>query len=243
MPRHLHEKSTVDQIRQRFDGDVERFSKLETGQQAAMDAPLILELVARSAARHVRPGGTLLDLGCGAGNFTLRVLSQVSPLDCVLVDLSRPMLERAEQRLRSAASGSVKTVQSDLRALTFQPGSYDLILAGQVLHHLREDAEWERMFGRFHEWLRPGGVLFVADFIAFDDPAIQELMTERYGEYLLNLGGAEFRDNVLACCEIEDSPRSTKYQLGLLSRVGFSEFDVLHKNALFTAFYARKGKG
>ena len=243
MPRQLREKSTVDEIRQRFDADVERFSKLETGQQAAMDAPLVLELVARSAARHVRPGGTLLDLGCGAGNFTLRVLGQVSPLDCVLVDLSRPMLERAEQRLKSAAAGNVKTVQSDIRSLSFGPGSFDLILAGQVLHHLREDAEWELMFERFHHWLRPGGVLFVADFINFDDPAIQELMTERYGEYLVNLGGADFRDRVLACCEIEDSPRSTKYQLELLARVGFSEFDVLHKNALFAAFYARKRRG
>jgi len=240
MPRQLHEKSTVDEIRQRFDADVERFSKLETGQQAAMDAPLILEIVARSAASHVRPGGTLLDLGCGAGNFTLRVLSQVSRLDCVLVDLSRPMLERADQRLKSAGACSVKTIQSDMRSLAFGPGSFDLILAGQVLHHLREDAEWEFMFGRFHQWLRPGGVLFVADFITFDDPAIQQLMLERYGEYLLNLAGAEFRDRVLACCEIEDSPRSTRYQLELLAKVGFSEFDVLHKNSLFTAYYARK---
>jgi len=243
MPRQLRDKSTVEEIRQRFDADVERFSKLETGQQAAMDAPLILDLVARSAARHIRPGGTLLDLGCGAGNFTLRVLSQVSPLDCVLVDLSRHMLERAEQRLKSAAAGAVKTIQSDMRSLSFGPGSFDLILAGQVLHHLREDAEWKLMFRRFHDWLRPGGVLFVADFIAFDDPAIQELMTERYSDYLFSLGGADFRDNVLACCEIEDSPRSTKYQLKLLEEVGFNEFDVLHKNALFTAFYARKGRG
>src|SRR5437879_2274124 len=100
------------------------------------------------------------------------------------------MLERAEQRLKSAAEGNVKTVQSDMRSLSFEPGSFDLILAGQVLHHLRGDADWELMFGRFHQWLRLGGVLFVADFIAFDDPAIQELMTERYGEYLVNLGGA-----------------------------------------------------
>jgi tRNA (cmo5U34)-methyltransferase len=240
MPRQLHEKSTVDEIRRRFDADVERFSKLETGQQAAVDAPLILELVAHSAAWHVRPGGTLLDLGCGAGNFTLRVLSQVSPLDCVLVDLSRPMLERAEQRVKAANRGQVQTFQSDMRLLSFGPGSFDAILAGQVLHHLREDAEWELMFGRLHQWLRPGGVLFVADFIAFDDPGIQELMLQRYGDYLLELGGAEFRDRVLACCEIEDSPRSTKYQLELLGKVGFKDFDVLHKNSLFTAFYARK---
>jgi tRNA (cmo5U34)-methyltransferase len=241
MPRQLHEKSTVEEIRQRFDADVERFSKLETGQQAAMDASLILDVVARSAACHARPHARLLDLGCGAGNFTLRVLSHVSPLDCVLVDLSRPMLERAEQRVKAATSGSVRTIQSDMRLLTFDPASFDVILAGQVLHHLREDAQWESMFTRFHEWLSPSGTLFVADFIAHDNPGIQALMLARYGEYLVNLGGAEYRDKVLAYCDAEDSPRSIKYQFDLLRKVNFSEFDVLHKNALFAAFYARKG--
>ena len=32
-------KSTVEEIRQRFDKDVERFSNLETGQSATIDAP------------------------------------------------------------------------------------------------------------------------------------------------------------------------------------------------------------
>ncbi len=241
MPRPLHEKSTPEQIRQRFDADVERFSKLETGQQAAMDAPLILDLVARAAACHLRPGGNLLDLGCGAGNFTLRVLDLVSPLDCVLVDLSRPMLDRADQRVRTAATGRVQTHQSDLRALAFDRDSFDVILAGQVLHHLRGDEEWQMMFARFHEWLRPGGSLLVADFITFDDPGIQSLMMSRYAQHLENFGGPEYRDKVLAYCDVEDSPRSVRYQLELLRAVGFRDFDILHKNALFAAFYARKG--
>ena len=240
MPRQLHEKSSVDEIRRRFDADVERFSKLESGQQAAMDAPLILDVVARSAACHVRPHGTLLDLGCGAGNFTLRVLGRVAPLDCVLVDLSRPMLDRAEERVKAATSGSVRTIQSDMRLLSFEPASFDLILAGQVLHHLREDAQWEAMFARFHEWLRPAGTLFVADFVAHDDPGIQALMLARYAEYLTGLGGAEYRDKVLAYCDVEDSPRSLKYQFEVLRRAGFEELDVLHKNSLFAAFYAKK---
>lgn len=240
MPRQLHEKSTVEQIRQRFDADVERFSKLETGQQAAMDAAVILDVVARTAACHVRPQGRLLDLGCGAGNFTLRVLGQVSRMDCVLVDLSQPMLERAEQRVKAATCASVQTIQSDMRLLSFSPASFDVILAGQVLHHLRENAEWEAMFARFHEWLHPAGTLFVADFVAYDDPGIQELMLTRYAEHLVNLGGPEYRDKVLAYCDAEDSPRSTKYQFDLLAKVGFEEFDILHKNALFAAFYAKK---
>jgi tRNA (cmo5U34)-methyltransferase len=240
MPRQLHEKSTVEEIRQRFDADVERFSKLETGQQAAMDAAVILDVVARSAACHIRPHEKLLDLGCGAGNFTLRVLGQVSPLDCVLVDISRPMLERAEQRVKAATSGSVQTIQSDMRLLLFGPESFDLILAGQVLHHLRENVEWEAMFARFYEWLRPAGTVFIADFVAYDDRRIQELMLARYAEHLVNLGGPEYRDKVLAYCDAEDSPRSTKYQFDLLAKAGFRVCDILHKNALFAAFYAKK---
>jgi hypothetical protein len=41
--RPLAEKSTLDEIRARFDNDAERLSRLETGQQAAIDAPLIRE--------------------------------------------------------------------------------------------------------------------------------------------------------------------------------------------------------
>jgi len=63
-----------------------------------------------------------------------------------------------------------------MRLLSFGSASFDIILAGQVLHHLREDAQWEAMFQSFHEWLRPAGTLFVADFVAYDDPGIQKLM-------------------------------------------------------------------
>ena len=105
--RPLNEKSTVEEIRARFDKDVERFSHLETGQQATLDAPIILEVVAQAAAIHLRPGSALLDLGCGAGNFTLRVLQEVAPLECHLVDLSKPMLERASGRVSTAQTGKV----------------------------------------------------------------------------------------------------------------------------------------
>jgi tRNA (cmo5U34)-methyltransferase len=240
MPRPLHEKSTVDQIRARFDADVERFSQLETGQQAAMDAPIILDIVARAAALRVPPNGQLLDIGCGAGNFTLRVLSHVAPLDCTLVDLSEPMLSRARQRISAATTGRVQTIQSDMRDLALDSESLDVILAGQTLHHLREDAQWEAMFASLYQWLRPGGGLFVADMVAYDDPAIQSLMQARYGEYLENLGGPEYRNKVFEYIDQEDSPRSVRYQFDCLAKAGFAEYEVLHKNALFVAYYAKK---
>jgi tRNA (cmo5U34)-methyltransferase len=40
----LEQKSSTDEIKARFDNDVERFSNLDTGQTATIDAPLAMEL-------------------------------------------------------------------------------------------------------------------------------------------------------------------------------------------------------
>ena len=64
-------KSSVDEIRARFDADVERFSNLETGQKATIDAPLAMELITMAAAACNPGAKAVLDIGCGAGNNTL----------------------------------------------------------------------------------------------------------------------------------------------------------------------------
>ncbi len=51
----LEKKSTIDEIRDRFDKDVERFSNIETGQTATMDAPLAMELITNAAVSSRQP--------------------------------------------------------------------------------------------------------------------------------------------------------------------------------------------
>jgi tRNA (cmo5U34)-methyltransferase len=233
-------KSTVDEIRQRFDADVDRFANLETGQSATVDAPLAMALIAQSAAATTPHARQVMDVGCGAGNYTLKLLQFLPDLDVTLIDLSSPMLARASERISQATRGTITTVQSDIREVDLGAEKVDIILAAAVLHHLRDESEWRQVFFAFHRALRPGGSLWVFDFVESSIPAVQRLMWQQFGEYLTGLQGPDYRDHVFAYVEKEDTPRPLLFQLELLREVGFANIDVLHKNLCFAAFGAVK---
>ena len=234
-------KSTVDEIRQRFDADVERFSNLETGQSATIDAPLAMNLVAAAAAVATPRARAVLDVGCGAGNYSLKLLQRLKNLDVTLVDLSQPMLERAQQRVSRQTTGSVTIIQSDIRRLDLGAEKFDIILAAAVLHHLRNDVEWRSVFSAFHRALRPGGSLWIFDLVDSSMSTVAQLMRDEYGKHLTALKDEAYRDHVFAYVEREDTPRPLIDQLDLLREVGFAAVDILHKNVCFAAFGAVKG--
>jgi tRNA (cmo5U34)-methyltransferase len=229
-------KSSVEQIRERFDSDVERFACLETGQSATVDAPLVLELVSQAAATVTPQARTVLDIGCGAGNYALKLLQRLPDLDCTLVDLSRPMLERARERVSAETQGTVTTLKGDIRELDLGEEEFDVVLAAAVLHHLRGDAEWHLVFDKVFRSLRPGGSFWIADLITHSAPGVQQMMWERYGAHLTSLRGEAYRDHVFAYIEQEDTPRPLLFQIDLLRQVGFRHAELLHKNSCFAAF-------
>ena len=231
-------KSTPAEIRARFDQDVERFSNLETGQSATIDAPLVLELISSAAAATCPHARSVLDVGCGAGNYTLKLLEKLPGLDATLVDLSRPMLDRAVQRVTAATSGKVVPLQGDIRDLPLEDGSFDIILAAAVLHHLRSDEEWRQVFQKFHRSLRPGGSVWISDLIEHMLPALHAMMWSRYGRYLSDLKDDAYRDSVFAYIEKEDTPRPLMFQLDMLRKAGFDRVEILHKTSVFAAFGA-----
>ena len=242
MKTTIDKKSSVDQIRQRFDQDVERFSNLDTGQLSTIDAPLTMELITRAAAACNPKARVILDIGCGAGNYTLKLLQLINPLDCDLVDLSRPMLERARQRIAATNSGHIRLFQEDVRLVDLPADRFDIIFAGAVLHHLRADADWEQVFSKIFSLSAPGGSVWITDLVRHENSRIEAMMWNRYGEYLESVGGKEYRAQVFDYIDKEDTPRSVTYQLHLLKKVGFHDVDILHKNSCFAAFGAVKSK-
>jgi tRNA (cmo5U34)-methyltransferase len=233
-------KATNQQIRERFDKDTERFSNLETGQQTTIDAPLTMELCTE-AASYANPGAReLLDIGCGAGNYTLKMLSKIANLNCTLNDLSLPMLQKAKERVSSQTRGKVTVIQDDMRNLDLQDDHFDIILAAATLHHLRDDDDWASMFSKIYKTLKPGGSFWVSDFITHHSELVTKLFEVKYSNYLETLGSPEYRQKVLDYVQYEDTPRSLNFQLALLAKVGFTKIDILHKNSCFAAFGAIK---
>jgi len=233
-------KSTTDEIRQRFDAEVERFSNLETGQSATVDAPLALAMVAETAATITPNATDLLDVGCGAGNYSLKLLQHLPGLNVKLIDLSQNMLDRAVQRVGAATTGSVSTLQGDIRAIQISAQSVDIILAAAVLHHLRTDEEWRNVFRQLFDALRPGGSIWIFDLIEHSLPEVQRIQWRMYGDFLSRLKDNAYRDQVFAYIEREDTPKPLMFQLDLLREVGFRQVEVLHKHSCFAAFGAVK---
>ncbi len=65
------------------------------------------------------------------------------------------MLQRAKDRVSIETNGKVDIIQDDMRNLSLPDKQFDIILAAATLHHLRDDADWESVFGNMYRMLSP----------------------------------------------------------------------------------------
>lgn len=100
---------------------------------------------------------TLLDAGCGSGNF-LRLVSQIDPLPIVTaIDASTVMLTKAQQKCKNS---KIHWMQLDLNApLPFKDSSFDRIVCTNVLFALQDP---KKTVAEFYRVLKPEGRLVIA---------------------------------------------------------------------------------
>jgi tRNA (cmo5U34)-methyltransferase len=199
-----------------------------------------MELVARSAAMLNPEATNILDLGCGGGNYAVKVSSFLPAVDCTLIDLSDKMLEKAKERILENISGKVTVIQGDYRDIEFGVNIFDVITAGTTLHHLREDQEWESAFSKVYRALKPGGTFWINDIVISETDEINRMMLQGWIGEMKKHHSQEEVEMYLNRYETEDTPRTLTYQLDLMKKVGFKETIVLHKHFNFAAFGARK---
>jgi ubiquinone/menaquinone biosynthesis C-methylase UbiE len=97
------------------------------------------------------PGSRVLELGCGRGEPTTRLLAERFAMTGV--DLSARQIECARRQVPSATF-----MQADMTALDWPDDSFDAVVAFYSLTHVPRN-EHRRLLQDVARWLRPGGLL------------------------------------------------------------------------------------
>jgi len=108
----------------------------------------------------------ILDLGCTIGNNTLPYKEAFPDAQVIGVDVSAPCLRYAHARA-SALGVDVDFVQANAESLTYEDGSFDLIVSRILLHETSTSA-LPNIITECHRLLRPGGVMLHCDAPQFD---------------------------------------------------------------------------
>ena len=83
--------------------------------------------------RHLEPGSSVLDIGCGDWKFMAHIIKKHSDIKAYGVDLFVPYIDKAKK-----TKVYKKIFKKDVRSIKFSPKSFDIVLASQVVEHLKK---------------------------------------------------------------------------------------------------------
>jgi len=138
------------------------YSSFESWVYDRMIAPAVVgftDTVGVDPTETLRPGGSLLDVGCGGGHLLEHLASQTTDEALTGVDLSPEQVGRASKRL-ARFGGRVRVVEGSALALPFEDGGFDVVVSVASIKH------WPAPETGLHECVRvlvPGGRLVVIE--------------------------------------------------------------------------------
>lgn len=111
----------------------------------------------------IKPGDSVLDVGCGTGEVTLAAKARARQGNVYGIDPAPEMISVARKK------AARKRLEIDFRvgvieALPFPDSSIDVVTSSLMMHHLPEDLKAHGL-AEIYRVLKPGGRLLIADFM------------------------------------------------------------------------------
>ena len=109
----------------------------------------------------------VLDIGCAYGISTMAALEAGARV-CAC-DIEPRHLEVLERRVEPGVRDRLRCLAGAMPAVDFEPASFGAVLASRVLHFLSGD-DIEQTVRKMHDWLIPGGRVFLIADSPFTGP-------------------------------------------------------------------------
>ena len=110
----------------------------------------------KNTREYLKPGDVVLDFGCATGSLTLQFAGCVKEIHGV--DYSANMIEVASAKATEINAENATFMQADVLDANIGPETYDVILAFNLLHLVKDIHAVTR---KINEALKPGG-LFIS---------------------------------------------------------------------------------
>lgn len=114
---------------------------------------------------------TLMDLGAGDGYISRAVAKYVKKV--IAVDISGKMLKELNKKAKAENLKNIETIESDGQDVPIEGESIDVICANMYLHHIDEPELAVKEISRI---LKPGGTIYISDFVKHTDIILKEKM-------------------------------------------------------------------
>jgi SAM-dependent methyltransferase len=109
---------------------------------------------------HLRPGMSLLDVGCGPGTITVDLAALVAPGRVTAIEVTEEALALARSHAAERGCDTVEFAVADVHDLALPDGAFDVVHAHQVLQHVADPV---RALAQLRRVCRPGGLVAARD--------------------------------------------------------------------------------